>query len=132
LVDLQNPGRRENYICTSFSEFATAEERLDELNAGQVAGHHPSVIHFSRRAAIRADLLNQADGDTIEAREMAPYLFNLSVAQARAQVERTLGHLTEVLPDTPDQDADQFTFELLREALQSSLVRNKQISQPDH
>jgi len=97
---------------------------MDDLGPMQL-GYHPSVVNFTRRAAIRSGLLDSASGEANEAREMAPYhedYSNLPVNQARAQVNRAIEKLSKLLLETSEQDPDRFTLEFLANALQSSTV----------
>lgn len=125
---LRKLGLRENYICTSFQDFETTEEALDNFSTGRLSLHNPAVVHFSRRAAIRASLLDTFGKDvieTIEAREMKPFhadYATLTAAAAHEHVARVLLLVDDTLSQCSEQDEDSFTFEFLGRALRNSRV----------
>ena len=97
---------------------------MDEPGAGQL-GYHPSVVHFSRRAAIRSDLLLSGNEEAIK---MAPYhedYSHMPATQARAHVDRVLGKIGGILMEANESydDSARLTFESLENALRSSTVR---------
>lgn len=99
---------------------------MEEYNTGNI-GHHPAVVQFSRRSAMRSYLLDSAGGEGDEAREMAPYhedYSNLSADSMKAQMLHTIEAIDRVLPEASESDPDRFTFEFLRKALLTSFVRS--------
>lgn len=120
-------GLRENYICTSFSEYlpqTEVAEGEDEPMEGQSAPH-PAVVHFSRRAAIKASLLAAAGGNPDTARKMEPYhadYSRLPAREAREAMTRSLTRVGETLSEITQQDPDWFTFDCLERTFQNGLI----------
>ena len=88
-------------------------------------GYHPSVVQFTRRAAIRSALLLSGNEEAIK---MAPYhedYSHLHANYARQHVTRVLEKLERLLNDVNEEsdDSARLTLESLQSALQSSTVR---------
>jgi hypothetical protein len=121
-----SPGLRENYICTSFSQYlAPVEVEGEDEPMEDPSTRHPAVVHFSRRTAIKASLLAAAGGDPDTARKMEPYhadYSRLPAREARDAMTRSLAIIGETLPQIAQQDPDWFTFDCLERAFQAGLV----------
>ena len=89
-------------------------------------GEHPAVVHFSRRAAIKASLLAAADKNPDTVRKMEPYhadYSRLSAREARLALERTLAKVDDTLNEIPQEHSGWLTLDSLLSALQKGLVR---------
>ena len=88
---------------------------------------HPTVVHFSRRAAIKISLVaahaGGANADT--AIKMEPYhadYSRLPVREAQEAMENTVEKIRAVLEETPQEDPDWFTFDSLERTFETGLV----------